>query len=300
MAEAAQGHHFDIAQRLSFLEHYCVPRDHRAQKIVRSKASTTRCNLILRLQTAMSEEYAEDEKDCTSDTVSTCSSSDSVETPCSGIPPVEIDPRITGVLRDLQGEWLTKRGTKLEVHGFSVVFQEGEGASLHEQDGSIQLKFLYSVGTYTGRLYPEWRELCWNDGDVWRKPANWTAPEGWGNAGKYQMAHGVPLPTGAPVKQSGHMIINDIVAVGHDDDTDSEASDDEQDAAPVRYRSNCPSRSNSNSSSSSKDPTMIDPENIDLLNITTTSLQLPSPEQSADYLDMTTPAKSFETNLLDL
>merc|ERR1719310_950375 len=95
VAEAAQGRHFDIAQRLSFHEHYCVPRDQRAEKIVRSKASTTRCNLILRLQTAMGEEYAEDEKDCTSDTASTCSFGDSVETSSNGAPLVEIDPRIT-------------------------------------------------------------------------------------------------------------------------------------------------------------------------------------------------------------
>lgn len=49
--ETAEGHHFDVVQRLSFLEHYDNP-DKRAQGLVKEKASTLRSELVPKLQNA--------------------------------------------------------------------------------------------------------------------------------------------------------------------------------------------------------------------------------------------------------
>jgi len=54
LVETAEGHHFDIIQRLSFLEQY-HNSDKRAQGLVRSKAGTVRADLVPKLQNAASE-----------------------------------------------------------------------------------------------------------------------------------------------------------------------------------------------------------------------------------------------------
>jgi len=54
LVETAEGYHFDVIQRLSFLEHFDNP-DKRAQGLVRSKASTLRLELVPKLQNASAE-----------------------------------------------------------------------------------------------------------------------------------------------------------------------------------------------------------------------------------------------------
>lgn len=54
--EVAEGAHFDLVQRLSFLEVYDLPADRRAQGMVRSKAAALRKELVHRLETAPKEE----------------------------------------------------------------------------------------------------------------------------------------------------------------------------------------------------------------------------------------------------
>jgi len=50
LAETAEGHHFDLVQRLSFLESFELTTDDRAQKLVRNKASILRAEVVARLR----------------------------------------------------------------------------------------------------------------------------------------------------------------------------------------------------------------------------------------------------------
>mmetsp|Transcript_25489 Transcript_25489/g.49973 ORF Transcript_25489/g.49973 Transcript_25489/m.49973 type:complete len:282 (-) Transcript_25489:122-967(-) len=50
--ETAEGHHFDLVQRLSLLEKFECTTDKRVQNMVRSKASGMRAEVVSRLQTA--------------------------------------------------------------------------------------------------------------------------------------------------------------------------------------------------------------------------------------------------------
>jgi len=50
--ETAEGHHFDLVQRLSLLEKFECTSDKRVQNMVRSKASGMRAEVVSRLQTA--------------------------------------------------------------------------------------------------------------------------------------------------------------------------------------------------------------------------------------------------------
>jgi hypothetical protein len=75
LVETAEGHHFDVIQRLSFLEHFDNP-DKRAQGLVRSKASTLRSELVPKLQNATSEGFFKDLEEVRSQgEASTCSPS---------------------------------------------------------------------------------------------------------------------------------------------------------------------------------------------------------------------------------
>jgi len=69
VAETAEGHHFDLVQRLSFLELFQQSADKRAEKTVRTKASALRLVLIQKLQHASSLDTGEAAKD----TMSSCS-----------------------------------------------------------------------------------------------------------------------------------------------------------------------------------------------------------------------------------
>lgn len=74
--ETAHGHHFDLVQKVSFLEHFdsaargCT--DKRAQNMVRKKASELRTALVPRLKKASLEELPQDAGLCVKDTVSIC------------------------------------------------------------------------------------------------------------------------------------------------------------------------------------------------------------------------------------
>lgn len=73
LVETAEGHHFDVIQRLSFLEHFDNP-DKRAQGLVRSKATTLRSDLVPKLQNV--EVLSKDLEDVRSQgEASTCSPS---------------------------------------------------------------------------------------------------------------------------------------------------------------------------------------------------------------------------------
>merc|ERR1719433_457408 len=52
LTETSQGHHFDLVQRLAFLEHFEYDADKRIQNSVRTKAKALRAELVPRLQDA--------------------------------------------------------------------------------------------------------------------------------------------------------------------------------------------------------------------------------------------------------
>mmetsp|Transcript_18586 Transcript_18586/g.43673 ORF Transcript_18586/g.43673 Transcript_18586/m.43673 type:complete len:474 (-) Transcript_18586:254-1675(-) len=78
LIETAHGHHFDLVQKVAFLEHFDSATrgcsDRRAQHLVRKKASELRLLLIPRLRKASTEELPANTCLCpTKDTASTCS-----------------------------------------------------------------------------------------------------------------------------------------------------------------------------------------------------------------------------------
>lgn len=77
LIETAHGHHFDLVQKVSFLEHFDSAArgvtDKRAQKLVREKASDLRTSLVPRLKKASSEELPQNAGLGIKDTVSACS-----------------------------------------------------------------------------------------------------------------------------------------------------------------------------------------------------------------------------------
>jgi hypothetical protein len=77
LIETAHGHHFDVVQKVSFLEHFDSAArgvtDKRAQKLVREKASELRTSLVPRLKKASSEELPQNAGLGIKDTISSCS-----------------------------------------------------------------------------------------------------------------------------------------------------------------------------------------------------------------------------------
>lgn len=67
LTETAEGHHFDLVQRLSLLQHFECSSDRRVQGMVRSKATALRADIVPRLNTV--HDRAEASRDC----ASTCS-----------------------------------------------------------------------------------------------------------------------------------------------------------------------------------------------------------------------------------
>jgi len=63
--EAAEGRHFDLVQRLSFLEHFQHTNDKRAQNLVRNKAGPLRAQVVARLQEASAAECVGEDIDST-------------------------------------------------------------------------------------------------------------------------------------------------------------------------------------------------------------------------------------------
>lgn len=73
LIETAQGHHFDLVQRLSLLEHFECANDRRVQNMVRTKATALRAEMLSRLQAAGDEGTLSCGSDAVKDTASTCS-----------------------------------------------------------------------------------------------------------------------------------------------------------------------------------------------------------------------------------
>merc|ERR1719476_143377 len=63
--EAAEGRHFDLVQRLSFLEHFQHTDDKRAQNLVRNKAGPLRAQVVVRLQEAIAAERVGEDTEST-------------------------------------------------------------------------------------------------------------------------------------------------------------------------------------------------------------------------------------------
>lgn len=71
LAETAEGHHFDLVQRLSLLEHFELTSDRRVQGMVRAKATSARAEVISKLEGAEAALQVMDKAN--KDSQSTCS-----------------------------------------------------------------------------------------------------------------------------------------------------------------------------------------------------------------------------------
>mmetsp|Transcript_71108 Transcript_71108/g.179537 ORF Transcript_71108/g.179537 Transcript_71108/m.179537 type:complete len:277 (-) Transcript_71108:106-936(-) len=83
LVETAQGHHFDLVQRLSLLEHFENTGDRRVQNMVRTKATALRAEMVTRLQAAGDEAPLQSGGDAIKDTASTCSPGITSNASCS-------------------------------------------------------------------------------------------------------------------------------------------------------------------------------------------------------------------------
>mmetsp|Transcript_74639 Transcript_74639/g.211134 ORF Transcript_74639/g.211134 Transcript_74639/m.211134 type:complete len:275 (-) Transcript_74639:163-987(-) len=94
ITETADGHHFDLVQRLSLLEHFECTTDRRVQNMVRAKAAALRAEAVPRLQTAHEQAAGEAKRECEStcspgaapSSCSTASTSAGTGSPSSGPP----------------------------------------------------------------------------------------------------------------------------------------------------------------------------------------------------------------------
>jgi len=80
MIETAHGHHFDLLQKVSFLEHFQCEGDKHSQHLVRKKAADLRNALVQRMTEAADEELPQDAGLAVKDTVSCGTGASSVST----------------------------------------------------------------------------------------------------------------------------------------------------------------------------------------------------------------------------
>lgn len=219
VAEFASGHHFDLLQQLAFLEHFACT-DSRAQTLVRSKAKSARQLIAPKLQDICLEDYLvapetqlKEDKDCFGheDTQSTCSSAGE-----------SLD-----MLKDVQGEWLTKKGSEVKISGSVATWSSGTTGSLSADDEFLYLQLPNDEGKYHAYLRTEDGVLCWSDGDFWRRPVVlWTDGDFKQHVplqAVQQEWHGVLLPPKPNARTSEKVVIHGLVSLGHSIDTDTES-----------------------------------------------------------------------------
>lgn len=242
--EINSGYHFDLLQQLSFLEHFELVTNRRAQATVRSKAQSVRRLVAPKLALQEISEVISQicpepikDKDASEDTASTCSIGESLvtsETQESDSTPIDEQESVTDFLMyAVQGEWVTRKGSNLKIDGSVATFSCGSAGSLFVDGEFLYLHIPNDTNEYHAYLRMEDGVLCWSDGDFWRRPSNGPIhpqQEEW---------HGVLLPPKNSLRLSGKKpvtpIIHGIVSVGHSCDTESESSADET-PLPARIR----------------------------------------------------------------
>jgi hypothetical protein len=234
-SEIASGYHFDLLQQLSFLEHFELVSDRRAQAMVRSRAQSVRrlvgpklaCQDSIDISSETLPEAIQD-KDASEDTASTCSAGESLTTSdaqdgCQSeatLAADEHEPITEFLMYAVQGEWITQKGTHLKIDGSIATWSSAFTGSLFVDGDFLYLHFPDDENEYHAYLRMEDGVLCWSDGDFWRRPQNRHIPlkEEW---------HGVLLPPNNPLQSSGKKVVHGIVSVGHSSDTETESSSDE-------------------------------------------------------------------------
>jgi hypothetical protein len=220
-SEIASGYFFDLLQQLSFLERFELSTDHRGQTMVRSRARALRRLVIPKLECGQDIGSIIDEscpeaiqnKDAGEDTASTCSGEE------SGVE-VKKAPITHFLMYAVQGEWITKKCSKVKISGSDATWSSDFKGSLSVDGELLYLKFPDDEKEYHAYLRTEDGVLCWSDGDFWRRPQDThtdLTDEVW---------HGVLLPPKNP-QSSAKKVIHGFVCVGHSSDTESESSADE-------------------------------------------------------------------------
>jgi hypothetical protein len=163
-------------------------------------------------------------EDVNEDTASTCSAEESSATSRSDDEQECItDPDLlTRLLKDAQGEWVTKKGSSVKINGLVATWSNGMKGSLSADHEFLYLKFPQDEKEYHAHLRIEDNVLCWSDGDFWRRSENRDVPlpeEEW---------HGVlkPKKNESLISQE-KVVIHGVVSVGHSSDTETESSADE-------------------------------------------------------------------------
>lgn len=239
-AEIASGFYFDLLQQLSFLEHFELATDRRAQALVRSKAQSVRRMVAPKLADAELPGHPDcmqnkDNKDLSEDTASTCSvgETDNAQD-CKSDDDEQVsvtDPDLlTRLLKEVQGDWVTKKGSTLKINGLVATWSSGFTGSLSADHEFLYLKFPQDEKEYHAYLRKEDSVLCWSDGDCWRREENRDVPL------KEQEWHGVLLPQASSIKLQKKAAIHGVVSIGHCSDTESESSSDETPAVGHKQR----------------------------------------------------------------
>jgi hypothetical protein len=240
--EIATGYYFDLLQQLSLLEHFELVSDRRVQALVRSKAHSVRLLVAPKLNDAElpghpdSLPNKESKEDISEDTASTCSVGDTSnvdDCKSDGVLSDEqesiTDPELlTRRLKEVQGDWVTKKGSTLKISGLVATWSAGFTGSLSADHEFLYLKFPNDEKEYHAYLRMDDNVLCWSDGDLWRRSENKDMPL------PEQEWHGVLVPQRQPSQEQ--LVVHGLVSVGHCSDTESESSADETPAVGHRQR----------------------------------------------------------------
>jgi len=223
VAEIASGFHFDLLQNLSFLQNFKLEEDPRAQALVRSKAGSVRRRLVPMLSCPAAIQNKDDL--ASEDTTSTCSAETLLSyCNCSSDAVVsDEEDSIDDFLKELQGQWLTKKGDKVIVNGPVATWATAQGKFISRGSLAVDGEFLYvsfpnDDEEHHAYLRKEDQVLCWSNGDFWGRNE-----KGHVNL-QHEEWHGVLSPSQNPLQSPGKKVINGLVSVGHSSDTDSESS----------------------------------------------------------------------------
>jgi hypothetical protein len=214
--------------------------DRRVQALVRSKAHSVRLLVAPKLNDAElpghpdslpNKESKEDSEDnastCIEDTsnVHDCKSDGALSDEQESVTDPEL---LTRRLKEVQGDWVTKKGSTLKISGLVATWSAGFTGSLSADHEFLYLKFPNDEKEYHAYLRMDDNVLCWSDGDLWRRSENKDMPL------PEQEWHGVLVPQRQPSQEQ--LVVHGLVSVGHCSDTETESSADETPAVGHRQR----------------------------------------------------------------
>merc|ERR1719453_2119059 len=207
--EIASGLHVDLCQRLAFLEQFEIAKNHRVQKMMRSRARAVRMLIVsLNEKQQLHTEPQPELQPRPQDVTSTCPkslpdqgdvasedkgdvASDDAESACSTRDACEShesfssDGRdfkkeetecVSSFLKDLQGTWLTKNGDdtdEVQISGCAATWANGSKAIIFEDSKFLYLHSEHLQEQIYASHYPGIDDdlITWSNGDLWCRPS---------------------------------------------------------------------------------------------------------------------------------